>query len=52
MVPLILYYVKLFVLGSTPRSVYQLKYGLRSVSFGTLFPTMTVLVVISMFPHI
>ena len=47
MVPLALYYVKLFVLGGSPRSVYKLKYGLRSVSFGTLFPTMTLLVVIS-----
>jgi len=47
MVPLLLYYVKLFVLGSSPRSVYKLKYGLRSVSFGTLFPTMTLLVVIT-----
>lgn len=46
-VPLILYYVKLFILGSSPRSVYKLKYGLRGVSFGTLFPTMTLLVVIS-----
>ena len=45
--PLIVYYVKLFILGSTPRSVYNIKYGLRSVSFGTLFPSTTLLVVIS-----
>ncbi len=49
MVPLALYYIKLFVLGSSPRSVYKLKYGMQSVSFGTLFPTMTLLVVISKF---
>ncbi|KAI0347544.1 DUF221-domain-containing protein, partial [Trametopsis cervina] len=45
--PLVLYYVKLFILGGSPRSVYKLKYGLRSVSFGTLFPTITLLVVIT-----
>ncbi|KAI0092654.1 DUF221-domain-containing protein [Irpex rosettiformis] len=46
-VPLALYYVKLFILGGSPRSVYKIKYGLRNVSFGTLFPSMTLLVVIT-----
>ncbi|KAI5118528.1 hypothetical protein M0805_009680 [Coniferiporia weirii] len=46
-VPLIIYYVKLFILGSTPRSVYSIKYTLRGVSWGTLFPTTTLLVVIT-----
>jgi hypothetical protein len=46
-VPLVVYYVKLFLLGSTPRSVYSIKYDLRDVFFGTLFPTITLLVVIS-----
>ncbi|EMD35447.1 hypothetical protein CERSUDRAFT_116206 [Gelatoporia subvermispora B] len=46
-VPLVLYYVKLFVLGSTPRSIYKIKYTLRSVKWGTLFPMTTLLVVIS-----
>ena len=46
-VPLVLYYVKLFLLGSTPRSIYSIKYTLRSVSWGTLFPSVTLLVVIS-----
>ena len=46
-VPLVLYYVKLFLLGSTPRSIYGIKYTMRSVSWGTLFPTVTLLVVIS-----
>src|SRR5262245_53224468 len=46
-VPLVLYYVKLFLLGSTPRSVHAIKYGLRSVSWGTLYPSITLLVVIS-----
>ena len=48
-VPLVLYYVKLFLLGSTPRSIYGIKYTMRSVSWGTLFPTVTLLVVISEF---
>ncbi|KAI0656899.1 hypothetical protein C8Q70DRAFT_301969 [Cubamyces menziesii] len=46
-VPLVLYYVKLFILGSTPRSIYGIKYTLRSVSWGTLFPSITLLVVIT-----
>ncbi len=46
-VPLVLYYVKLFLLGSTPRSIYGIKYTMRSVSWGTLFPNTTLLVVIS-----
>ena len=47
--PLVMYYLKLFVLASTPRSVHNVKYGTRSVSFGTLFPSTTLLVVISEF---
>ncbi|KAI5829710.1 DUF221-domain-containing protein [Schizophyllum commune Tattone D] len=42
-VPLALYYVKLFVLGSTPRAVYGIKYELRNVAWGTLFPGITLL---------
>lgn len=45
-VPLVVYYVKLFILGSTPRSVYTIKYDLRDVFFGTLFPSITLLTVI------
>ncbi|KAF8135989.1 hypothetical protein K438DRAFT_1882078 [Mycena galopus ATCC 62051] len=47
-VPLIVYYVKLFLLGSTPRSVYGIKYGARSVAWGTTFPGVTLLVVIAL----
>ncbi|KAL0068238.1 phosphate metabolism protein 7 [Marasmius tenuissimus] len=47
-VPLIIYYVKLFVLGSTPRSVHGIKYAMGSVAWGTLFPGVTLLVVISL----
>lgn len=47
-VPLLLYYVKLFILGSTPRSVYKIKYTLRNVSWGTLWPATTLLVVIAL----
>ncbi|KAI0720717.1 DUF221-domain-containing protein [Cerioporus squamosus] len=47
-VPLVLYYVKLFILGSTPRSIYRIKYTMRSVSWGTLFPSITLIVVITL----
>ncbi|KAL0959979.1 hypothetical protein HGRIS_011638 [Hohenbuehelia grisea] len=47
-IPLILYYVKLFILGSTPRAVYNIKYGARNVAWGTLFPSVTLLVVIAL----
>jgi len=46
--PLIVYYVKLFLLGSTPRSVYSIKYDLRDIAWGTAFPATTLLVVISL----
>lgn len=46
-VQLVLYYVKLFILGSTPRSVYDIKFGPRTVEWGTLFPSITLLTVIS-----
>ncbi|KAJ6538712.1 hypothetical protein B0H10DRAFT_2448676 [Mycena sp. CBHHK59/15] len=47
-VPLVIYYVKLFILGSTPRSIYGIKYGARSVAWGTTFPGITLLVVIAL----
>ncbi|KAI0792351.1 DUF221-domain-containing protein [Abortiporus biennis] len=47
-VPLIMYYFKLFILGSTPRSIYGIKYTGRTVSWGTLYPVTTLLVVISL----
>ncbi|KAK6996370.1 kinase domain-containing protein [Favolaschia claudopus] len=46
--PLILYHTKLFMLGSTPRSIYAIKYGSRSVQWGTLFPDFTLLAVIGL----
>ena len=46
-VRLIIYYVKLFLLGSTPRSIWGIKYGTSSVAWGTTFPGITLLVVIS-----
>lgn len=48
-VALIVYYVKLYLLGSTPRSVYGIKYTMRSVAWGTLFPGTTLIVVIGSF---
>ncbi|KAH6909033.1 hypothetical protein BKA70DRAFT_1476449 [Coprinopsis sp. MPI-PUGE-AT-0042] len=47
-VPLVIYYVKLVILGSTPRSVYNIKYTPRQVAWGTLFPSTTLLVVITL----
>lgn len=38
--------MKLYILGSTPRSIYELKYGPQTVTWGTLFPSITLLVVI------
>ena len=46
-VPLLMYYVKITLLGSTPRSVYAIKYSPRTSDWGTLFPAMTQLVVIT-----
>ena len=46
LVPLIIYYVKLILLGSTPRSIFTIKYTMRNVQWGTLYPTITLLVVI------
>ncbi|KAH8926797.1 DUF221-domain-containing protein [Atractiella rhizophila] len=43
---LVVYYVKLFILGSTPRSVYGIKFTMSSVQWGTLFPNMSLLAVI------
>jgi hypothetical protein len=46
--PLAIYYIKLFLLGSTPRSVHGIKFTLRSVAWGTLFPGITLLIVITL----
>ncbi|KAF8491661.1 hypothetical protein JB92DRAFT_3128292 [Gautieria morchelliformis] len=45
-VSLIIYYVKLTLLGSTPRSIYSICYTLRDVAWGTLGSDVTLLVVI------
>jgi len=47
-VPLVLYYVKNTLLGSTARSVYTIKYSPRTSMWGTLFPSTTLLVVITL----
>lgn len=46
-VPLLMYIVKIKLLGSTPRSVFAIKYSPRTSTWGTLFPLMTQLVVIT-----
>ncbi len=43
-----MYYVKITLLGSTPRSVYSIKYSPRTSDWGTLFPMTTQLVVITL----
>ena len=42
-----MYYVKIILFDSTPRSVYNTKYSPRTEKWGTLFPRMTQLVVIT-----
>ena len=46
-VPLAKYYVQTTLFGSIPRSVYKVKYSPRTSNWGTLFPSMTLLVVIT-----
>ncbi|OJA10645.1 hypothetical protein AZE42_04527 [Rhizopogon vesiculosus] len=46
-VGLVLYYVKLSLLASTPRSVYNIKYAPSTIAWGTVFPGVTLLVVIT-----
>jgi hypothetical protein len=38
--PLIVYYVKIFILGSNPRAVYNIKYSMNGVAWGTLVRTL------------
>jgi hypothetical protein len=45
--PFVMYYVKIIFLASTPRSVYKIKYSPRTSEWGTLFPAITQLVVIT-----
>ena len=46
--PLLMYNIKNTLLGSTPRSVYAIKYSPRTSNWGTLFPATTQLVVITL----
>ncbi|POV94999.1 hypothetical protein PSHT_15900 [Puccinia striiformis] len=46
--PLIIYYLKLFVLASTPRSVFDVRYEMAQPQFGTLFPNTTLLATIGL----
>lgn len=45
-VGVILYYLKIHLLSSTPRSVYGIRSSMSSVAWGTLFPNITLLTVI------
>jgi hypothetical protein len=46
-VPLVKYYIKITLFGSTPRSVYSIKYRPRTSKWGELFPSTTLLVVVT-----
>ncbi|CAE6423927.1 unnamed protein product, partial [Rhizoctonia solani] len=41
--PLVLYYAKWYILGSNPCLIYTIRYSLRNVAWGTLFPAMTLI---------
>ncbi|KLO13330.1 DUF221-domain-containing protein [Schizopora paradoxa] len=45
-VGLVIYLAKLFFLGSTPRSLYNVRFKLNSVNWGTVFPLTTLVAVI------
>ena len=46
-IPLVKYYIRITLFGSTPRSVYSIKYRPRTSKWGALFPSTTLLVVIT-----
>ena len=46
-IPLAKYYIRITLFGSTPCSVYSIKYHPRMSKWGALFPSMTLLVVIT-----
>ena len=46
-IPLAKYYIKITLFGSTPRSVYSIKYRSRTSKWGALCPSTTLLVVIT-----
>ena len=45
----VVYYIKIYLLGSTPRSDWGITYGKNSVAWGMLFTAMTLLIVIYTF---
>ncbi|RSH91201.1 hypothetical protein EHS25_009500 [Saitozyma podzolica] len=47
-ITLLLYYVKVLLLGGSPRSVYNSRYQLQTTSWGTQFPNNTVYAVITL----
>ncbi|KAK0531912.1 phosphate metabolism protein 7 [Tilletia horrida] len=46
--PLAVYYVKLYLLGSTPRKVWHINNDMGSLAWGTVFPTTTLITVITL----
>ncbi|KDE07374.1 hypothetical protein MVLG_02415 [Microbotryum lychnidis-dioicae p1A1 Lamole] len=45
---LAIFYLKLFLLGSTPRSVFSIRYQMSTTDWGTMFPATTLLTVIGL----
>lgn len=43
---LLVYYVKVYLFGSTPRAVYGIKYQMPTLAWGTVWPNVNLLVVI------
>ncbi|KAN0063415.1 phosphate metabolism protein 7 [Thecaphora frezii] len=46
--PLVTYYVKKFLLASTPRKVWHIDHDMRGVAWGTLFPSISLITVIGL----
>ena len=47
----LIYYLRLTMVGSTPRALYNVKYRLKRAKFGEIFPEATLIAVIGKFPR-
>lgn len=50
LVSLAMYIIKLILLGGSPRSVWKMKYSMRTPEWGQLFPDVTIIAIISESP--
>jgi hypothetical protein len=51
LITLIIYYIRVILAGSTPRSLYNTKFGPHTLTLGTAFPATTLLMCISTSPQ-